>query len=163
LTNLSAFYQLKSNTVLTIKSSYQDSDTLKNYSTIERKTDFLEHWLIPITFQPRGKTTAYKYPIQSKLELEAEFNRLAEKWRTETRMLSLVTHKSMHPTYQRIIGMGKPVIPLILQDIEQKPDHWFWALRAITGENPVKPEQVGRMKLMAQAWIQWAKEHGYEW
>jgi len=156
LTNLSAFYQLKSNTVLTIKSSYQDSDTL-----IKRKTDFLEPWLIPITFQPRGKINTYKYPIQSKLE--AEFNRLAEEWRTETRMLSLVTHKSMHPTYQRIIGMGKPVIPLILQDIEQKPDHWFWALRAITGENPVKPEQVGRMKLMAQAWIQWAKEHGYEW
>jgi hypothetical protein len=101
--------------------------------------------------------------MQCKLELEAEFNRLAEEWRTETRMLSLVTHKSMHPTYQRIIGMGKPVIPLILQDIQQKPDHWFWALRAITGENPVKPEQVGRMKLMAQAWIQWAKEHGYEY
>ncbi len=158
MANLPAFDQLKSNTVLTIKSSYQDIDKL-----IERKTDFLEPWLSPITFRSRSKTPAYKYPIQSKLELEAEFNRLAEEWRTETRMLSLVTHKSMHPTYQRIIGMGKPVIPLILQDIAQKPDHWFWALRAITGENPVKPEQVGRMKLMAQAWIQWAKEHGYEW
>jgi hypothetical protein len=26
---------------------------------------------------------------------------------------------------------------LILQDLEQQPDHWFWVLRSITGENPV--------------------------
>ncbi len=49
------------------------------------------------------------------------------------------------------------------RDLEQKPDHWFWALRAITGDNPVKSEHRGRMKLMAEAWIQWGKEHGYEW
>ena len=98
-----------------------------------------------------------------KVELEAEFKKFAEEWRLETGMLSLVTQKSMHQAYQRIIGMGQPVIPLILRDLEQKPDHWFWALRAITGDNPVKPEQRGRMKQMAQAWIQWGKEHGYEW
>ncbi|MEG3848501.1 hypothetical protein QT971_14170 [Microcoleus sp. herbarium19] len=78
-------------------------------------------------------------------------------------MLSLVAQKSMHAAYQRIIGMGPAVVPLILRDLEQKPDHWFWALRAITGDNPVKPEQRGRMKLMTQAWIEWGKEHGYEW
>jgi hypothetical protein len=51
-----------------------------------------------------------------------------------------------------------------LRDLEQKPDHWFWALRAITGDNPVvKSEKCDRMKLMTQAWIEWGKEHGYEW
>lgn len=107
--------------------------------------------------------TAYKYPIANQTELETEFKRLAKEWRIDTGMLSLVTQKSMHPAYQRIIGMGQPVVPLILRDLEQKPDHWFWALRAITGDNPVKPEQRGRMKQMAQAWIQWGKERGYEW
>lgn len=58
--------------------------------------------------------------------------------------------------------MGKPVVPLILRDLEKSPDHWFWALRAITGEDPVKPEQRGRMQQMAQAWIQWGKEYGYD-
>jgi hypothetical protein len=111
----------------------------------------------------RDKIIAYKYPIKSKVKLEAEFNSLAEEWRAETGMLSLVTQKSMHPAYQKIIGMGQPVVPLILRDLEQKPDHWFWALRAITGDNPVKSEQRGRMKMMAQAWIEWGKEHGYEW
>ncbi|MEK0194722.1 hypothetical protein [Microcoleus anatoxicus] len=109
------------------------------------------------------RITTYKYPIKSHVEIEAEFNSLVEEWRAQTRMLSLVTQKSMNPAYQRIIGMGQPIVPLIFRDLEQKPDHWFWALRAITGDNPVKPEQRGRMKEMAQAWIQWGKEHGYEW
>lgn len=109
------------------------------------------------------RITTYKYPIKSHIEIEAEFNSLVEEWRDQTRMLSLVTQKSMNPAYQRIIGMGQPIVPLIFRDLEQKPDHWFWALRAITGDNPVKPEQRGRMKEMAQAWIQWGKEHGYEW
>ena len=77
-------------------------------------------------------------------------------------MLSLVTQKSMHPAYQRIIGMGQPVAPLIFRDLEQKPDSWFWALRAITGDNLVKPEERGRRSQRAQAWIQWGKKHGYE-
>jgi len=59
--------------------------------------------------------------------------------------------------------MGPAVVPLILRDLEQKPDHWFWALRAITGDNPVKLEKCDRMKLMTQVWIEWGKEHGYEW
>ena len=90
-------------------------------------------------------STAYKYPIVSQTEMETEFKRLAKEWRIDTGMLSLVTQKSMHPADRRIIGMGQPVVPMILRDLEQKPDHWFWALRVITGDNPVKPEQRGRM------------------
>jgi hypothetical protein len=41
--------------------------------------------------------------------------------------------------------------------------YWFWALQSITGENPVKPEQRGRLTQMAEAWIQWGKEYGYRW
>lgn len=104
-----------------------------------------------------------KNVLKSQVELEAEFNKFAEEWRVETGMLSLVTQKSMHPAYQKIIGMGRPVVPWILRELERKPDHWFWALREITGDNPVKPEQRGRMKQMAQAWIEWGKERGYEW
>ncbi len=75
----------------------------------------------------------------------------------------MVAQKSMHAAYQRIIGMGPAVVPLILRDLEQKPDRGFWALRAITGDNPVKPEQRDRRSQMTQAWIEWGKEHGYEW
>jgi len=62
--------------------------------------------------------------------------------------------------YQEIIGMGKPAVPLILEELQNEPDQWFWALEAITSENPVPPEAAGQVRLMAEAWINWGKQHG---
>lgn len=91
------------------------------------------------------------------------FEELASTWREETRLFSSTTAIAMHPAYQQIIGMGPAVIPLLLRELEQNPDHWFWALKSITGEDPVSPEQRGRRKEMAQVWLQWGKERGYTW
>jgi hypothetical protein len=74
-----------------------------------------------------------------------------------------VSEISIHPAYQRIIGMGQPVVPLIMRQLEREPDHWFVALSAITGVNPVKPEQKGKLQEIAQAWIQWGQANGYRW
>lgn len=105
----------------------------------------------------------YLYPVIETAEIETTFTELAEQWQRETGMLSLITKISMHPAYQRIIGMGQPVVPLIMRELEREPDHWFWALSAITGANPVQPEQRGRLKQMAQAWIEWGRANGYRW
>ncbi|MDZ8187073.1 MAG: hypothetical protein RMX96_19775 [Nostoc sp. ChiSLP02] len=105
----------------------------------------------------------YLYPVIETREIETEFRELAEQWRRETGMLSVISKISMHPAYQRIIGMGQPVVPLIMRELEREPDHWFWALNAITRANPVKPEQRGRLQQMAQAWIEWGKANGYRW
>ncbi|NJQ96627.1 MAG: hypothetical protein HC784_00755 [Hydrococcus sp. CSU_1_8] len=115
------------------------------------------------TYKTSGLNATFSYPILATAEIEATFLELAEQWRRETGMMSLITKMSMHPAYQRIIGMGQAVVPLILRELEQEPDHWFWALQAITGANPVKSEQRGRLKQMAEAWIQWGRENGYRW
>ena len=47
------------------------------------------------------------------------------------------------------------------RELEREPDHWFWALEAITQENPVPPEAAGRVAKMAEAWIAWGKQQGY--
>lgn len=96
-------------------------------------------------------------------DTDKNFKSLVTQWRSETAHLSSATKASMHPAYQRIIGMGPAVIPLLLRELEQDPDHWFWALSAITGEDPIKPEHRGRVKQMAQAWLNWGKENGYRW
>jgi len=48
--------------------------------------------------------------------------------------LLLVRHlsvkKQVRSAYQQIIDMGLAVIPLILRELEQRPNHWFAALRA---------------------------------
>ncbi|QSJ20300.1 hypothetical protein JYQ62_17295 [Nostoc sp. UHCC 0702] len=105
----------------------------------------------------------YLYPVIETAEIETTFLELAKQWRRETGMLSVISKISMHPAYQRIIGMGQPVVPLIMRELEREPDHWFWALSAITGANPVKAEQRGRLQQMAQAWIEWGKANGYRW
>jgi hypothetical protein len=89
------------------------------------------------------------------------FFNLRSQWEKDTAMLSSITEIAMHPSYQQIIGMGPSVIPLILNEMTIKPGHWFWALKSITGEDPVQPKQRGRIREMADAWIQWGKEQNY--
>jgi len=94
-------------------------------------------------------------------DLRQEFDELATSWKGETQFLSSVTDIVMHPAYQRIIGLGPDVIPLILKDLEDETRHWFWALWAITGENPVPPEDQGRIEEMKRHWLRWGKENGW--
>ncbi len=94
-------------------------------------------------------------------ELQRKFDELTTRWRQETGPLSSVSAKAMHPAYQQIIGMGPVVLPLILHELEKQPEQWFWALRAITGIDPVPIPNRGRLKEMTHAWLQWGKEHGF--
>jgi hypothetical protein len=96
------------------------------------------------------------------LALLHRFEALATQWRRETRHLSLMNDLVLNSAYQQIIGMGKPAIVLILQDLKQQPEHWFWALRAITGENPIRPGDRGRLPQMTEAWLEWGRQHGYQ-
>ncbi|MEL7357895.1 MAG: hypothetical protein AAFN40_15155 [Cyanobacteria bacterium J06560_6] len=95
--------------------------------------------------------------------IEHRFNQLVKQWKSDTGLLSDLSKKSMHPAYQRIIGMGQEALPLLLKELDTQPSHWFWALRAITGANPVKSENRGRIKRMAQDWLEWGRAHGYQW
>jgi hypothetical protein len=89
------------------------------------------------------------------------FLRPAGEWKEQSRYLSNPAQMALLRPYQRIIGMGLPVVPLILEELRRDPDQWFWALEAVTGENPVPLEAAGVVKLMAQAWVDWGREQGY--
>jgi hypothetical protein len=93
---------------------------------------------------------------------EQRFKKLAKAWKSETELVSKVTKRVMHPAYQKIIGMGESAIPLILKDLARYgPDDWFWALTAITDENPISAEIAGNMVAMTEAWLQWGRNAGY--
>ena len=94
---------------------------------------------------------------------EARFQRLAERWKAECPPVSSAEKLAMHPLYQRIIGLGPDALPCLLRELERSPHQWFWALRAITGENPVDPAHRGDLKAMAHDWLAWAKDNGHEW
>jgi len=88
-----------------------------------------------------------------------KFQELAQHWRAETAHLSSVTKQVMHPSYQRIIGLGPAVLPILLQELGRESGYWFWALNAITGEDPVRPEDLGDVPRMTEAWLNWGKQH----
>lgn len=66
----------------------------------------------------------------------------------------------MHPSYQAIIGMGEIAVPLILESLTHRFDHWFWALEAITQDNPVPRRSRGSIEAMACAWLTWGSDKG---
>lgn len=108
-------------------------------------------------------TTGLESRVLPATATERRFNQLAQAWKSDTALLSDLSKKSMHPAYQSIIGMGQDALPMLLRELDKYPSHWFWALRAITGANPVKPENRGRIKRMAQDWLEWGRDHGYQW
>ena len=97
------------------------------------------------------------------LSAPLRFQYLASVWRNETAHLSNLTEICNHPAYQSIIAMGRPILPLLLRELEVNPNYWFSALRQITGENPVLPTMRGKLKEMALAWIEWGKRNDISW
>ena len=87
--------------------------------------------------------------------------RLAAEWRSGRGHSSLSSEMVTHPAYLQIIGMGKSAIPLLLNEMNERPDHWDWALRAITGTDPVPQEAWGKLRQIASAWLAWGAREGY--
>jgi hypothetical protein len=94
-------------------------------------------------------------------DLERRFRELADEWQADVAHLSSTTARVQHPAYREIIALGPPVVPLLLRELERRPNHWFAALRSLTGADPVAPADRGHLGLMAESWIKWGRERGY--
>ncbi len=96
-------------------------------------------------------------------EWEQRFLDLVGTWKRERGHHSSSAKLAEHPAYQQIIAMGRDVVPLLLRELAREPDHWFRALHTLTGADPVPPESRGKLREMADAWLHWAREQGYQW
>jgi hypothetical protein len=96
-------------------------------------------------------------------KLEKQFVELVVTWKRDRGPHSSSARLAEHPPYQEIIRMGSEVIPLLLRELERAPDHWFRALRALTGADPVPEKSHGKSPEMAQAWLCWGRDQGYQW
>ena len=91
--------------------------------------------------------------------LRFRFDALVRDWKRDTRYTSSLTKIVMHPAYQAIIGMGKPALPFIFAELQRNGGHWFWALHAITQEDPAQDSDD--FETAAHAWLAWGRAHGY--
>ena len=90
-----------------------------------------------------------------------QFEELFEKWYAETALLSSGTAIVSHSAYLKIINMGEVVIPFILMKLQKNPQHLFYALYQITGENPVPLAHAGNIEKMTADWLDWGVQKGY--
>lgn len=109
----------------------------------------------PVVRTGGGRRSARR---RTPIQLEVEFENMADEWEKATDFESVVMRKVMHPAYQRIIGMGSDVVPLILRRLQREPRQWFWALTSITGEDPAEDQTTAEGA--ARAWLDWGRRQG---
>jgi hypothetical protein len=110
--------------------------------------------------EPGVATTIAQAPTAT---CEQHFRALVSQWKRERGPYSSSAKLAEHSTYQQIIALGKEVIPLLLRELEREPDHWFRALSALTGVDPVPEASRGKLPEMAAAWLRWGQEQGWHW
>ncbi len=149
-------------TELKVRLSRENLDFLERYAAARHLTaaKIIELSLSRLRIEeeksPAGSASA---PVSK--EARARFDRLAEEWRAAVRYVSSMSQMVTHPAYQRIIGMGTQAIPFLLERLSREPNHWFWALKSIAGEDPVSEEERGNLEAMSRAWLSWGRQHGY--
>jgi hypothetical protein len=90
-----------------------------------------------------------------------EFYSCMLKWKEETKVISSMTEILLNRHYQRIIGLGPVVIPLVLKELRDFGGPWFAALNALTGENLITQEDAGNMNKIREKWLTWGKKNNY--
>lgn len=94
---------------------------------------------------------------------EHEFEELYQKWQHETSFSSGPEGITSNSSYLKIKDMGKDVIYLIFRKLRKEPSiGLFYLLDNLTGADPVREENSGCIPFMAQDWLQWAFDNGYD-
>ncbi len=137
------------NRIMKAKTANPSADTSADEAEIDR-----------LVYELYGLTDAEIAVVAGRRE---EVEQLADEWEQNRPRGVDVVAMAEHPAYQRIIEIGVAAVPWLLSRLEQRPNHWFLALNAITGSNPVPSESQGNVKAMADAWIKWGWENGYRW
>jgi hypothetical protein len=125
----------------------------KRRRRLERGYDVAAHFAAVIGARRRSKEQS----------LERSFREQVERWKNETGNSSSMTKTLAHPSYLRIIGLAKDstgheLERLLLRELESDPDHWFAALSAVSGEDPVRA--ADDFDEAVTAWLDWGREKG---
>lgn len=83
------------------------------------------------------------------------------KWESETFHVSSIPEIVEHPAFLNIVEMGELAIPLIVQELENKPSVLLFALNKIVGAAPYLDADRGNIKAMTNAWLAWARRKGF--
>jgi len=138
--------------------TYTGATRRRGRANLVRVTPLLAHSTVivaPASLMDRQ----VQYVIRRRKTTAEIFRELAKRWHEETCFVSSVKKRISHPDYQSIIGIGPGAVPLILKELLKRPEHWFWALQAITRDDPTTPD--ADFNKMREEWLNWGKDRGY--
>ena len=107
------------------------------------------------------KTSLFNIHSEFEIDIINRFEQLAAQAKIACITVSSPNIMNSNEAYQEIISMGKEVIPLIIKRLDIEPTLWLMALSKITGENPIPPENRGKINLIVQNWKDWAIKNRY--
>jgi len=144
------------------------ADNFQNYYWLALKTQNLNlqqsapRFVFPqVDSKPISKGVESNTKASDSAELETIFKGLAKNWREVTGGYSLTMRRYANGSYQSILALEpkKEVISLILRELEQRPDRWFEALKALTKANPAQNAKT--FEETVQRWVEWGKSENY--
>jgi len=95
------------------------------------------------------------------LAVQRKFRPLARRWLSETKYCATIEERTRHPAFEAIVKMGEAAIPLVLRELQERPEHWFWVLAEITKENAATDATRGNVESIRDAWLEWGRAKGY--
>jgi hypothetical protein len=90
--------------------------------------------------------------------LEQKFRRVADQWKAAVGSISNLDDIRGAAGYAELVALGRPVIPLILNELDSDPFYWFEVLAEITGVDPTPADQAGDVDAMTAAWKAWSRK-----
>jgi hypothetical protein len=91
--------------------------------------------------------------------LAEEFPNLVRQWKEETFFISSLGKQFTHPAYVRIMAMGKEGIPLVLREMQNSQDNWFYALKFMAGKDIAAG--IENFEDAKAAWLEWGYSKNY--
>jgi len=95
-----------------------------------------------------------EYVVEDEAVFNRKFTKLYKEWHDKTRFDSLIGDP-YNKCYNNIVQLGYRAVPYIITKLKEDPSLIFVALIRITGEDPIKEENRGIVRKMAEDWINW--------
>lgn len=92
---------------------------------------------------------------------------LIERWRAEVKYMSSLSDMVSHEDYKAISSKDRRAIPILLNELRDRPHYWFDALQKLVKNNldivvnPVRKADRGNLPRMTDAWLKWGKRNGF--
>ncbi len=102
-----------------------------------------------------------KIITEQKNLLEIKFDYLYKMWKSETCYISNPNEIFRNQYYKEIVKLGECVLPLIFDELKYEGSLLFHACEDITRIKLSNTVERGRIDLIWEAWLKWAKENDY--